>query len=59
MRWALVNSDLIVENVIIWGGGDPMWDGLTTVQLADGERCDPGWTYDPNNLPRFIEPQEI
>jgi len=58
MRWALVDSDFIVDNVIIWGGNDPLWNDLLAVQLLDGERCAPGWTYDPAPMasPRFIEP---
>jgi hypothetical protein len=58
-RWALVNSTtLVVDNVIIWGGGDSPWPDLLTVQLDADERCAPGWTYDPNNIPRFVEPLE-
>jgi hypothetical protein len=58
-RWALVNSTtLVVDNVIIWGGGESMWPDLLTVQLDADERCAPGWTYDPNNIPRFVEPLE-
>jgi hypothetical protein len=34
MRWALINSDLVVENVIIWGGGDPMWTGSQPCNLT-------------------------
>ena len=57
MRYALVNpTTLVVDNVVIWGGGDSPWPDLTPVQLDADERCAPGWTYDPNALPRFIEP---
>jgi hypothetical protein len=31
---------------------------MLTIQLDPGERCAPGWTYDPNNTPRFVEPLE-
>jgi hypothetical protein len=58
-RWALVNSTtLVVDNVIIWSGGESLWPDLLTVQLDADERCAPGWTYDPNNIPRFVEPLE-
>jgi len=55
-RWAIVRPDNIVDNVVIWAGGDNFFDGFTTVQLGENERCSPGWTYDPNATPRFIEP---
>ena len=57
MRWALVNSTtLVVDNVIIWGGGESLWPDMLTIQLEADERCAPGWTYDANAAPRFIEP---
>lgn len=58
MRWAVITYDNIVDNVVIWGGGESLWPGMITVQLADNEPCAPGWTYDPAPManPRFIEP---
>lgn len=57
MRFALIDQNtLIVWNVVIWGGGESPWPDMTTVQLDENERCAPGWTYDPNATPRFIEP---
>ena len=56
MRWAVINFENVVVNVVIWGGGDNIFDGFTTVQLEDNEPCSLGWTYDPNATPRFIEP---
>lgn len=58
-RWALVNpTTLVVDNVVIWGGGESLWPDMLTIQLEPNERCAPGWTYDPNNTPRFVEPLE-
>jgi hypothetical protein len=56
MTWAVINSENVVVNIVIWGGGDNLFDGFTTVQLEENEPCSPGWTYDPNGTPRFIEP---
>jgi hypothetical protein len=56
-RWALVNpTTLVVDNVIIWNGGESLWPDLLTVQLDADERCAPGWTYEAGASPRFIEP---
>lgn len=57
-RWALVNADSVVDNVVIWGGGESMWPDKLTILLDDNELCAPGWTYDPAPManPRFIEP---
>ena len=55
-RWALVDGDGNVSNVIIWGGGESLWPDMTPVQLDPDERCAPGWTYDAAATPRFIEP---
>lgn len=58
-RWAVVNPDTLeVENVIIWGGGQSLWELKTLVQLEDNEPCAPGWIYDPSPManPRFSEP---
>jgi hypothetical protein len=56
MTWAVINSENVVVNVVIWNGGDNLFDGFTTVQLEENEPCSPGWTYDPNSTPRFVEP---
>lgn len=57
MRWAVIDTNsLIVWNVVIWGGGDSPWTDMLTIQLESDERCAPGWTYDANASPRFIEP---
>jgi hypothetical protein len=59
MRWALVNTNNIVDNVVIWDGGGDLFQGTTNVHLADNEACAPGWTYDPNSDPRFVEPEVL
>lgn len=56
MRWAIVNQNNFVDNVVIWSGGESLWPDMTPVQLDENERCAPGWTYDPNATPRFVEP---
>lgn len=56
MRWALIDSENIVENVVIWGGGASLWPDMLTVQLETEEPCSPGWIYDPSATPRFFEP---
>ena len=57
MRWALVNLNNIVENVVVWDGTGDLFQGTTNIHLGDDEHCGPGWTYDPNNNPRFVEPE--
>ena len=59
MRWALVNTNNIVDNVVIWDGGGDLFQGTTNVHLADNEACAPGWTYDPNSDPRFSAPDVL
>lgn len=55
-RWALIDADSVVANVVIWTGGESLWPNLTPILLNENERCAPGWTYEPNSNPRFIEP---
>jgi len=56
-RWALVNpTTSVVDNVVIWGGGESMWPDTLTIQLDSEEPCSPGWLYNPNATPRFTEP---
>ena len=57
MRYAIVNpTTLVVDNVVVWGGGDSPWPDMLTIQLDTDERCAPGWLYDPNATPKFTEP---
>lgn len=57
MRWAVIDpATLIVDNVVIWGGGESLWPTMILVDLADDERCSPGWTYDSAASPRFLDP---
>ena len=59
MRWALIDLNNVVENVVIWDGTGDLFQGTTNIHLNDDERCAPGWTYDPNNSPRFVEPDVL
>ena len=58
MRWAVITFDNIVDNVVIWNGGESLWPEMITVQLENNEPCAPGWIYDPSPManPRFSEP---
>ncbi len=58
MRWALINVNNLVENVVIWDGQGEIFVGKTIVQLEDGEWCSIGALYEANGTPRFIE-QEV
>lgn len=58
MRWALINVNNLVENVVIWDGQGEIFAGKTIVQLQDGEWCSIGALYEVNGTPRFIE-QEV
>lgn len=60
MNYAIIQSS-IVMNVIAWDGVAP-WsqpDGTELLQLADGEPCGSGWTYEAGSTPRFIQPPVI
>jgi len=57
-RWALVNADNVVENIVVWDGQGEIFAGRTVVQLGDGEWCNIGASYDANSNPKFIELQE-
>ena len=48
MRWALIDANNIVENVIIWDGQGDLFSGKTVVQLQEGEWCSIGASYNPN-----------
>jgi len=61
-RWALVNPEtLVVDNVVIWGGGESLWPDFNTIQLNEGEPCGQGWVYDPTPManPRFTDPNPV
>ena len=58
MRWALVNSENIVENVVIWDGTGEMFQNTTNVELQENEVCSSGWIYSKNSSPRFSAPVE-
>ena len=61
MRWAMITSENIVENIIIWDGQGDLFSGKTVVQLQDGEWCSIGAAYTEGAALRFVaqpEPQE-
>lgn len=55
MRWALVNQNNIVSNIIIWDGQAPLMrpEGITFVQINEDENCGMNFIYDENSNPRF------
>jgi hypothetical protein len=57
-RWALINADNLVENIVVWDGQGEIFAGRTIVQLNDEEWCNIGASYDANGNPKFIELQE-
>jgi hypothetical protein len=48
MRYALVDVDGLVVNVIVWDGETDYIpdDGLTAVPVPDDVVAGPGWTFD-------------
>jgi len=59
MRWALIDLNNLVENIIIWDGQGELFEGKTIVQLEEGEWCNLGALYDPNsNEARFTAVEE-
>jgi hypothetical protein len=58
MRWALINNQNEVSNVIIWDGQQQFStpEGMQLLQLNDDEGCGPGYSYDENSSPRFTAP---
>ena len=51
MKYALVDADGLVVNVIVWDGETEYTapDGLTVVAVPDGVGGGPDWTYDGTN----------
>lgn len=49
MKYAVINSSNIVENIIVWDGSAPYnsGEGMTLVEIQDGVFCSVGWLYDP------------
>jgi len=57
MRWAIIDTNNTVENVIIWDGVTAIepYTVSSFVQLEENERCGIGWLYNSTNTPRFTE----
>lgn len=43
MRWALLDPDGVVVNVIVWDSGAPYTTTLEMVELEPGSPIGPGW----------------
>jgi len=55
MRWALIDSNNFVENIVIWDGLGDLFVDKTIVQLEDNEWCDIGASYEATGTPRFTQ----
>jgi hypothetical protein len=55
MRWALIDANNLVENIIVWDGQGDIFVGKNIVQIQDGEWCSIGALYEANSGVRFIE----
>lgn len=58
MRYAIINTDNIVRNVVDWNGSDE-WSpppDTTLVELGD-RTCGPGWIYDGHNFTPPPDPE--
>lgn len=49
MRCAVIDSNNIVQNTVVWDGSSPYnpGPGLSLVEIKDGVDYGPGWIYDP------------
>lgn len=57
MRWAMIDNNNTVYNIIVWDGQGNLFEGMKVVQLEEGEWCDMGSLFTENATPRFT-PQE-
>ena len=55
MKWALIDVNNLVENIVIWDGMGDIFVGKNIVQIQDGEWCSIGALYEANSSIRFIE----
>jgi hypothetical protein len=58
MRWALIDLNNLVENIVIWDGLGEVFAGKTIVQLEENEWCSVGALYEATGTPRFTEQPE-
>ena len=58
MKWAFVDSENIVVNVIVWDGAANIYTppNVTLIQILEDEICSSGYSYDANGSPRFTAP---
>lgn len=49
MKWAIIDTQNIVTNIIVWDGMSPYdpGEGNTLIKINDGVYCAIGWIYDP------------
>ena len=56
-RYAIIrNMDSVVENVCVWDGASA-WlppDGTFVMELGADEMCQPDYSYQPDQSPRFV-----
>lgn len=59
-RFALVNSQNVVENIVIWDGSTT-WTPPKNMQLIDVENviCGIGWTYLSGVFVEPVTPEEV
>lgn len=66
-RYAIIDADNVVSNIIVWDGVDP-WEapeGTQVRALTDGESASIGWHFDgksfsdPNPPPPIVAPVEL
>ena len=58
MKWAIVEQNNIVSNVVVWDGSSS-WTppkNTTMIELQEMENCRIGSTYSAGQNPRFINP---
>lgn len=61
MKWAIVEQNNIVSNVVVWDGSSQWMPPSNTrlIQLNENENCSGGATYAEGQNPRFILPPVV
>lgn len=59
-RYAIVNSDSIVENIIVWDGASPWSPPENKILVSVEEKvCNIGWKHDNGDFFDLNPPEEI